>query len=58
MSDSIIDKKKDHKNKMLGFVLIFAGMIIFISRIFLGNSLIVTIIGALIIIIGLTFLKK
>lgn len=61
MPDSnILDKKnKINKNSKLGFIVMFVGMLFFIVNIlFLGNSFIVAIIGAVIFIIGLSLLKK
>ncbi|MDP1552508.1 MAG: hypothetical protein Q8M06_05815 [Methanobacteriaceae archaeon] len=61
MPDSnILDKKnKINKNSKLGFIIMFVGMIFFIVNIlFLGNSFIVAIIGAVIFIIGLSLLRK
>lgn len=61
MPDSnILDKKnKINKNSKLGFIVMFVGMLFFIvNLLFLGNSFIVAIIGAVIFIIGLSLLKK
>jgi CHASE2 domain-containing sensor protein len=59
MSDSIIDRKKSNKNSTLAFILMIAGLLILLSSlIFMGNNLIITIIGALISIVGLSLFKK
>ena len=61
MPDSnILDKKKKTNNNIkLGFLVMFVGMLFFIVNIlFLGNSFIVAIIGAVIFIIGLYLLRK
>lgn len=60
MADSVIDKKKKAGNKStLGFILLFVGIIIFlISLLVFGNNLIITIIGAVVMIIGFSYLKK
>jgi uncharacterized membrane protein len=61
MPDSnILDKKKKtNENIKLGFLVMFVGMLFFIVNIlFLGNSFIVAIIGAVIFIIGLYLLRK
>lgn len=59
MSDSIIDKKKDSKQKSTTALVVFIiGILIFLTSMLLfGNNLIITIIGAVIMILGLSLLK-
>ncbi len=59
-ADSILDKKKDSKQKSItAIVVLIIGMLIFLTSMLLfGNSLIITIIGAVVMLLGFSLLKK